>query len=78
MESYVTQEVITSNLTGNSENITIALWLSGGMLQVEGDDSIEYHVPEKLEKYPTEVSWYFTSYCKKWNFRKLARFRLFY
>ena len=53
MESYVTQEVIKSQLTGNSENITIALWLSGGMLQVEGDDSIEYHVPEKLEKYPT-------------------------
>ena len=56
MASYVTQEVLKSELTGASENITIALWLSGGMLQVEGDDSIEYNVPEKLEKYPTEVS----------------------
>jgi len=55
MEYYVTQEVLTSQLTGNSENITIALSLSGGIVQVEGDDSIEYNVPERLEKYPTEL-----------------------
>jgi hypothetical protein len=55
MEYYVTQEVLTSQLTGNSENITIALSMSGGIVQVEGDDSIEYNVPERLEKYPTEV-----------------------
>ena len=55
MEYYVTQEVLTSQLTGASENITIALSLSGGIVQVEGDDSIEYNVPERLEKYPTEA-----------------------
>merc|ERR1719162_572407 len=46
MEYYVTQEVLTSQLTGASENITIALSMSGGIVQVEGEDSIEYNVPE--------------------------------
>merc|ERR1719270_1858197 len=55
MEYFVTQEVLKSQLTGASENITIALSMSGGMLQVEGDDSIERNIPEKLEKYPTEM-----------------------
>ena len=58
MEYYVTQEVLTSQLTGASENITIALSLSGGIVQVEGDDSIEYNVPERLEKYPTEARYF--------------------
>ncbi len=55
MDSYVTQIEKTYEIDG-SKNMTLALWLSGGEIQVEGDSTMEYKVPTKIETYPTNVS----------------------
>ena len=55
MEAYVTQQVENYTVDG-SRNMTIAVYLSSSLLEVEGDHQIEYRVPTKVMRYPTGVS----------------------
>ena len=55
MEAYVTQQVENYTVDG-SRNMTIAVYLSSSLLEVEGDHQIEYRVPTKIMRYPTGVS----------------------
>lgn len=52
MKSYVTQQKADDSIDG-SRDWTVAVYVSSGEVNVEGDDRVEYNVPTKVEKYPS-------------------------
>ena len=55
MSSYVNNERLMSHDGHMERDVTTAVWLSGGFMTVEGDETTEMKVPVKIEKYPSEV-----------------------